>query len=112
MEYNTDPEVIVYGSESCTSCARTCLFLRSKGIAHKYVDVMTDPEGFALVKANGSQMPLVLSPIGPWSGMRPDKVIDLAKHYSQDPSDDGPDESSDIEPGPPAASGTEVKVSA
>lgn len=86
MAHNTTThEVIVYGSANCPSCARTCAFLRSKGIPHTYVDVEADPEGFALVKANGSQMPLVLSPIGPWSGMRPDKIVALINHFAQTP---------------------------
>lgn len=103
MQQNTAPEVIVYGSDACTDCARTAMFLRSKRIDYKYVDVMSDEAAYALVKSKGSTMPVVTSPIGDWIGLRPDRIVALAKHYAEDPADDGPDTSVDIEPGPSIA---------
>lgn len=107
MEQNTDPEVTVYGSDACTDCARTTMFLRSKEIKYRYVDVMADEDAYAFVKSKGSTMPVVLSPIGDWAGLRPDRILALAKHYAEDPADDGPDTYVDIEPGP---SGVSAKV--
>lgn len=99
MEQNTAPEVTVYGSDACVDCARTTMFLRSKGIEYRYVDVMEDEAGYALVKSKGSTLPAVISPIGDWVGLRPDWIVALAKHYAEDPADDGLDTSVDIEPG-------------
>lgn len=76
--------VTVYTKPACVQCNATYRALDKKGIAYNAVDISIDEEALDRLKALGyQQAPVVDSPVGNWSGFRPDKVEELAQYYAQ-----------------------------
>lgn len=71
--------VIVYTKPGCVQCERTKRLMDSLGIIYETVDVSTNQEARENLIAQGySQMPIVHTQDGEWSGFRPDKIKELA----------------------------------
>lgn len=76
--------VTVYTKPSCVQCNATYRALDKKGIAYNSLDISEDAEALENLKALGyQQAPVVISPVGDWSGFRSDKIDELADYYSQ-----------------------------
>lgn len=71
--------ITVYSKPSCVQCDATYRALKKQGLDYEVVDITTDPEALASVKALGyQQAPVVFADGDHWSGFRPDKVKALA----------------------------------
>lgn len=70
---------IVYSKPNCPNCDRTKRLLDKHNIPFKVVDLSTDAEALAKVKAAGFMAaPVVTTDDGDaWSGFRPDKILSL-----------------------------------
>ncbi len=70
----------VYSNEGCVQCTATLRALRDAGIDFEVVDLSTDPEALARLKAAGFlQAPVVETADQSWSGFRPDMIDAVAK---------------------------------
>ncbi|MEW2014283.1 MULTISPECIES: glutaredoxin-like protein NrdH [Microbacterium] len=70
----------VYSNEGCVQCTATMRALEAAGIEFEVVDLSTDREALARLKAAGFlQAPVVETVDQSWSGFRPDKIDDVAK---------------------------------
>lgn len=75
--------VTVYSKPACVQCNATYRALDSKGIKYVIVDVTEVPAALEYImdELGYSQAPVVVaSDENHWSGFRPDKITDLAKH--------------------------------
>ncbi|MFD1505892.1 glutaredoxin-like protein NrdH [Georgenia yuyongxinii] len=71
--------ITVYSKPSCVQCDATYRALNKQGLDYEVVDMTTDPEALASVKALGyQQAPVVFADGDHWSGFRPDKIKALA----------------------------------
>lgn len=72
--------VVVYSKSNCAQCTMTKKYLDSLGVDYTHVDVMSDAEALAKVKALGySQMPVVEAYGEFWSGFRPERLAELVE---------------------------------
>lgn len=72
--------ITVYTKPGCVQCDATERALGKKGIAHRTVDITTNPEALEHIKALGyMQAPVVVTDRDHWSGFRPDKIEELAQ---------------------------------
>lgn len=70
--------VVVYSKPNCMQCNFTKNYLDDLGVDYTHVDVMSDAEALAKVKALGySQMPVVEADGEFWSGFRPEQLEKL-----------------------------------
>lgn len=71
--------VTVYSRENCVQCKATYRALEKKGVKYRVVDVGTDLDAAEKVRKMGyMQAPVVETPLGHWSGFRPDRIEELA----------------------------------
>lgn len=67
--------VTVYTKTTCQPCKATKRALTKKGISFEEINVELNPDARERVIALGfSQLPVVISPMGNWSGFEPDKI--------------------------------------
>ncbi|WRS29208.1 glutaredoxin-like protein NrdH [Actinomycetaceae bacterium MB13-C1-2] len=80
-----EEQVLVYSQPHCGQCEATKRALAKHGIAFTEIDLTTDPEALARVKAAGwMRAPVVETPDGQaWSGFRPDRIRDLTSPKTQ-----------------------------
>lgn len=72
--------ITVYTKPGCVQCDATERALDKKEIVHQTVDISTDAEALARIKALGYlQAPVVVTDQDHWSGFRPDKIEELAQ---------------------------------
>lgn len=75
--------VTVYTKPACVQCNATYRALGKHGIEHSSVDISVDEQALENLKALGyQQAPVVVSPIGNWSGFNPGKIQELADYYA------------------------------
>lgn len=68
-------EVYVYSAVGCQPCMATKRWLERNNIAYKTVDVTDRPDKVEHLRDQGHHsLPVVVSPIGKWSGFRPDML--------------------------------------
>ena len=71
--------VTVYTAQHCMPCKATKRKLNDLGVDFTEVDVTEDHDARAyLVSLGHTQTPVVESPIGSWSGYKPDRILSLA----------------------------------
>ena len=71
--------VTVYTKPSCVQCTATYRALNAKGIEFEIFDVSVDEKALQTVKELGYlQAPVVIADDEHWSGLRPDKIDELA----------------------------------
>lgn len=71
--------VTVHTAPGCVACEATTRRLDRDQIAYTAVDVTQDEDAYTRLVADGwTQMPVVTTPIGSWSGFRPDLHHNLA----------------------------------
>lgn len=71
--------VTVYSRENCFQCKLTYRDLENKGIDFDVVDLDKDPDALNRIQAAGHKsLPVVETPVGTWTGFRPDMLSDLA----------------------------------
>jgi len=72
--------ITVYTKTGCVQCDATERALDKKDIAHRTIDISTDTEALARIKALGYlQAPVIVTDQDHWSGFRPDKIEELAQ---------------------------------
>lgn len=70
--------VKLYSKPDCRQCMATERRLKANGVKFEYIDMSTDAEALAEVKALGYlQAPVVVTDTDHWSGFRPDKLDNL-----------------------------------
>ena len=70
--------VTVYTRENCYQCKLTYADLDKKGIDYELVDLDKNPDIFTRLKSEGHRaLPVVVSPIGTWAGLRFDMLNQL-----------------------------------
>ncbi|PTT17280.1 hypothetical protein DBR36_11045 [Microbacterium sp. HMWF026] len=80
---NNEP-LTVYSNEGCMQCTATLRALEAAGLEFEVVNLSTDPEALAKLKAAGFlQAPVVETVDHSWSGFRPDKIDDVAKRIDR-----------------------------
>lgn len=82
--------VTVYSKPGCVQCAATLRKLAQHGIDFTLIDVTQDPVALEYVTGLGHvQAPVVETPVGSWSGYRPDLInalrtrLDLAQSAAE-----------------------------
>ena len=75
----------VWSRPRCVQCDATYRHLHLLGIPYKVESLEEHPETLAEFKALGMmQAPVVKAPgMEPWSGYRPDRIIELAHHLNE-----------------------------
>ncbi|WP_370517414.1 glutaredoxin-like protein NrdH [Pseudactinotalea sp. HY160] len=82
------PIVTVYTTPSCIQCETTKRKLARSQIPYETVDLSTDADAMAMIKAQGfTQAPIVVARDADggkqtWSGFRPDKIKELTKQLA------------------------------
>lgn len=72
-------QVTVYSKPNCQPCRATYRTLDKFGVPYEVIDVSEDHDAREWLIAEGhKQTPVVVSPIGTWSGYVPDKIRALA----------------------------------
>lgn len=72
-------EATLYTAPNCPDCAKTKKKMDGMGVIYSEVDLAKNEETLARVKGWGfQQAPVVDSPVGKWSGYRPDKLVELS----------------------------------
>ena len=67
--------IVVYSKPACVQCTATYTALDRRGLDYRVVDVTTDDEALAAVRALGyAQAPVVVADDEHWSGFRPDLI--------------------------------------
>ncbi|GAA4968577.1 glutaredoxin-like protein NrdH [Kineococcus glutinatus] len=79
--------ITVYSTPSCVQCKATYRALDRKGLSYEVVDVTTDAQALATVRALGYvQAPVVISGDEHWSGFRPERIDALADRFAAVPA--------------------------
>jgi glutaredoxin-like protein NrdH len=70
--------ITVFSKPACVQCDATYRALTKHGLDYTVVDISTDAEALASVKALGyQQAPVVFADGDHWSGFRPDRIKGL-----------------------------------
>ena len=78
MSEQTGP-IVVIGGEGCDKCTRTTAILDRAGVDYQYVDAATlTADAIEQLREQGmTQLPIVATPTGSWTGMRYDLIQKL-----------------------------------
>ncbi len=72
--------VTIYSKPNCQPCRATYRSLDKHGVSYEVIDISEDHDARDWLIAEGHQQtPVVVSPIGTWSGYYPDKIKALAQ---------------------------------
>lgn len=73
------PPVTVFSKAGCQPCRMTKIHLKKAGIEFEEVDVTTDPDAVKTLEDLGyQQVPVVMVGDESWSGLRMDRIKELA----------------------------------
>ena len=76
--------ITVFSKPACVQCDATYRALNKHGLEYTVVDISTDAEALASVKALGyQQAPVVFADGDHWSGFRPDRIKALVASLTQ-----------------------------
>jgi glutaredoxin-like protein NrdH len=76
-------KITVYSKPDCVQCTATYRALDRAALPYTVVDVTTDPEALATIKALGYlQAPVVVAGTDHWSGFRPDLLATITEKRS------------------------------
>lgn len=76
-------EVVVWSLPHCSACRATRAALQRQGVTHTVRDLSMHPNKACEFKAAGlMNAPIVEAGTETWAGFRPDKIIQLAQHAS------------------------------
>lgn len=80
MGNDANNTVQVYGKPGCQGCKATVKKLEQLELPFEYADITKNEVAHQEVKNLGySQLPVVVSPAGHWSGYSPDRLKDLKR---------------------------------
>lgn len=73
------PPVTIYTKPHCVQCDAAKRALDKAGITSTAVDISADPAAHSYITSLGYlQAPVLVTPLGHWSGFRPDRIKALA----------------------------------
>lgn len=77
-------KVTVYSQPSCVQCVATYRELDRLGVTYEVIDLSKDDESMQMVLGLGyRQAPVVIAGDDHWAGFRPDRLSQLAVHFSK-----------------------------
>lgn len=65
----------IYTKPACVQCDMTKRYMDKNNIPYETVDITEDQQALDMIMSMGFQAaPVVMSPVGNWSGFQPDKI--------------------------------------